>query len=324
MSGWDFCNYRDGSAGVFTGWNFYFLAMPPACFFQVFVSAIPNVFFVILFLRKIMRLKTSVDLSSKEDNDREQLINNNVINPLINNQDIKDDSSLAESSSLLLSPIDNSSIPSSTVVKNFKLFLRYCPYVQCSLYFLFIFTFVGDASDFTSGLFVYILSSTIAWILCGVCMDIDLNRNGRFRFTSWPGNLVENFFFVNMVSNCITCVSTETASYENAQSGAVIIVVGGLISTVNCVLYGLCLLQESRFCDFLFQDDNRLSRFSVLSVGAGSMVGVLMRPILKTFSANNLPADDSNTTSVTPYHLEPNNTFDRTAGLLSLPKNPKT
>ena len=324
MSGWDFCNYRDGSAGILE-WNLRFLAIPRACFFQVFVSAIPNGFFIFLFLWKIIHFKTSVDLSSKEDDDRGQLINNNnVMNPLINNQDINDNSSLAESSSLLLSPIDNSSIPSSTV-KNFKLFLRYCPYVQCSLYFLFIFTFVGDASDFTSGLFVYILSSTIAWILCGVCMDIDLNRNGRFRFTSWPGNLVEFFFFGEMVSNCITCVSTETASYENAQSGAVIIVVGGLISTVNCVLYGLCLLQESRFCVFLFQDDvdddNRLSRFSVLSTG--SMVGVLMRPILKTFSAENLPAnDDSYTSSVTPYHLEPNNTFDRTAGLLSLPKSP--
>ena len=257
-----------------------------------------------------------MDLSSKED--REQLINNTSINPLFTSQDINDNSSLAESSSLLLSPIEN--IPSPTV-KSLQLFLRYCAYFQCSLFFLFIFTFVGDASDFTSGLFVYCFSSTVAWTLCGICMDIDLNRNGRFRFTSWPGKLVENFFYVNMVSNCITCVSTETASYENAQSGAVIIVVGGLISTINCVLYGLCLLQESRFCHSLFQDDvyddTSLSRFSLLS--AGSMVGVLMRPILKTFSTDHLLSNDS-----TPYHLEPTSSLDRTASLLSLPKNPKT
>ena len=316
MGDWDFCNGRDGRAGVITQWNLNFLAIPPACFFQIFVSAIPNVFFIILFLRKIIRFNTSVDLSSKED--REQLINNTSINPLFTSQDINDNSSLAESSSLLLSPIEN--IPSPTV-KSLQLFLRYCAYFQCSLFFLFIFTFVGDASDFTSGLFVYCFSSTVAWTLCGICMDIDLNRNGRFRFTSWPGKLVENFFYVNMVSNCITCVSTETASYENAQSGAVIIVVGGLISTINCVLYGLCLLQESRFCHSLFQDDvyddTSLSRFSLLS--AGSMVGVLMRPILKTFSTDHLLSNDS-----TPYHLEPTSSLDRTASLLSLPKNPKT
>ena len=53
MGDWDFCTPRDGRAGIFTEWNIAFLAIPPACFFQVFVSAIPNIFFIILFLRKI-------------------------------------------------------------------------------------------------------------------------------------------------------------------------------------------------------------------------------------------------------------------------------
>ena len=311
MGDWDFCTPRDGRAGIFTEWNLDFLAIPPACFFQVFVSAIPNIFFIILFLRKIIRFKTSVDFSRKED-DNEQVFYNPTFQPSIS-IDINDNSTrVAETSSLLLLP---SSSNKTAAIKRFQFFLRYCAYIQCSLFFLFLFIFYGDASDFTSGLFVYILNSTVAWTLCGVCMDIDLNHKERLKFTCWPGNLAEIFFYVNMVANGITCVSTEIGSYENAQSGAVIIVVGGLISIINSALYGLCLLQESRFCPFLFQDD-------VDDDANLPRVGVLMRPILKTFTAEVSLDDGTYSSNSTSYHLEQSSNLDVTTGLLSYPTNP--
>ena len=90
-----------------------------------------------------------------------------------------------------------------------------------------------------------------------------------------------------------------------------IIVVSGLISIINSALYGLCLLQESRFCPFLFQDD-------VDDDANLPRVGVLMRPILKTSTAE-VSLDDSNSTS---YHLEQSSNLDVTTGLLSYPTNP--
>ena len=75
------------------------------------------------------------------------------------------------------------------------------------------------------------------------------------RFSIWPGIRTEFFFLVNMIAICATTVSMETASYHNRTAGQIIVVAGGIISTVSITLVGLIVLRKSRVCYYIFQDE---------------------------------------------------------------------
>ena len=75
------------------------------------------------------------------------------------------------------------------------------------------------------------------------------------RFSIWPGLRTEFFFLVNMIAICATTVSMETASYHNRTADQIIVVAGGMISTVSITLVGLIVLRKSRVCYYIFQDE---------------------------------------------------------------------
>ena len=247
-----YCNARDGTdakAGILTSGDF--LSFPLSCFFQTFASVIPNIFFCAVFLFKIHRYyyvnKTLGNTTVIEDT-----ISSLNASPTKASANKEGDKSAVDSTP---ATEDKYADIKRSAVLYFRILLKYCAYIQSSFYFLYFFTFIGDARDYTSGLLLYWLTCSIAWVLCGICMKIDLEDKMRFRFSAWPGRVSENYLWVSMIGNGITAISTETASYENRTSGAIIVVVSGILSTFNCVLFGFCILRESLLVQFLFEDE---------------------------------------------------------------------
>ena len=313
---WTFCNRRDGLE-LFQLWIINYLDTPPSCTFQVFVSTIPNIFFICYFIWKIWFRKT--EHSFEESNhgivDRETSINNIYPNFDIDRSETSSQQELQSSSN-------------SKFLRYWKQFLRYSPYIVCSLFFLFFFALAGDPSDYTAGLFLYSLGNVTSWTLCGISMTIDLENKKGYRFSLWPGNTAEYFFVVSMVTNAVTTISTETASYESEASGIIIIVVGALITVLNCTLYGICLLRESDYAQSLFQDltySEWEPRPSLIWVKESQRncfqrIAKFCSQLTKPNEEVLIASTDSGSSSA--YHFEQHSTFTATNALLAASRGP--